>query len=55
MGALNIVRGRSHSGNVAAAELAAGLNDHGEIATGLRAELLQARSQDGLPVVQQVW
>lgn len=102
MGAPNIVRGGSHSGNVAAAELAAeglldilssdyypasllqaafalaaqseridlaeamrmvslapahaaGLMDRGEIAQGLRADLIQARSQDGLPVVQQVW
>ncbi|MBZ9780688.1 alpha-D-ribose 1-methylphosphonate 5-triphosphate diphosphatase [Pseudomonas sp. REP124] len=102
MGAPNIVRGGSHSGNVAAAELAeqglldilssdyypasllqaaftlaaqsesidlaqamrmvslapasaAGLNDRGQIAQGLRADLVQARSQDGLPVVQQVW
>ncbi|VVQ19805.1 hypothetical protein PS938_04793 [Pseudomonas fluorescens] len=44
MGAPNIVHGRSHSGNVAAAELAAGLNDRGEIATDLRAELLRART-----------
>ena len=102
MGAPNIVRGGSHSGNVAAADLAgeglldilssdyypssllqaafalaaqnnriglaaavrmvslaparaAGLSDRGEIAPGLRADLLQARSLDGLPVVQQVW
>jgi alpha-D-ribose 1-methylphosphonate 5-triphosphate diphosphatase len=99
MGAPNIVRGGSHSGNVAAADLAAeglldilssdyypasllqaafslsaqcslaeavrmvslaparaaGLSDRGEIASGLRADLVQARSQDGLPVVQQVW
>ncbi|WP_433769490.1 alpha-D-ribose 1-methylphosphonate 5-triphosphate diphosphatase [Pseudomonas putida] len=102
MGAPNIVRGGSHSGNVAAAELAeqglldilssdyypasllqaafalaaqseridlaeamrmvslapasaAGLDDRGQIAKGLRADLVQARSQDGLPVVQQVW
>lgn len=102
MGAPNIVRGGSHSGNVAAADLAAeglldilssdyypasllqsafalaaqsdriglaeavrmvslnparaaGLNDRGEIAAGLRADLIQARSQEGLPVVQQVW
>lgn len=102
MGAPNIVRGGSHSGNVAAADLAAeglldilssdyypasllqaafalaaqsdridlaeamrmvslaparaaGLSDRGEIAKGLRADLVQARSQDGLPVVQQVW
>jgi alpha-D-ribose 1-methylphosphonate 5-triphosphate diphosphatase len=34
---------------------AAGLNDRGEIAVGLRADLVQARSRDGLPVVQQVW
>jgi alpha-D-ribose 1-methylphosphonate 5-triphosphate diphosphatase len=102
MGAPNIVRGGSHSGNVAAADLAAeglldilssdyypasllqaafalaaqsdrvdlaqavrmvslaparaaGLIDRGEIAPGSRADLVQARSQDGLPVVQQVW
>ncbi|KPG90231.1 phosphonate metabolism protein PhnM [Pseudomonas sp. RIT-PI-q] len=102
MGAPNIVRGGSHSGNVAAADLAAeglldilssdyypaslmqaafalaaldnqcdlaeavrmvslaparaaGLSDRGEIALGLRADLLQAKTQDGLPVVQQVW
>ncbi|MHC8291438.1 alpha-D-ribose 1-methylphosphonate 5-triphosphate diphosphatase [Pseudomonas sp. XS1P51] len=102
MGAPNIVRGGSHSGNVAAADLAAeglldilssdyypasllqaafllaaqsnqcdlaqtvrmvtlapasaaGLNDRGEIAVGLRADLVQARTRDGLPVVQQVW
>jgi alpha-D-ribose 1-methylphosphonate 5-triphosphate diphosphatase len=35
---------------------AAGLSDRGEIAIGLRADLVQAKkSQDGLPVVQQVW
>lgn len=102
MGAPNIVRGGSHSGNVAAAGLAAeglldilssdyypasllqaaflladqdndcdlaqavtmvslaparaaGLSDRGEIGLGLRADLVQARRQDGLPVVQQVW
>ncbi|NVZ92801.1 alpha-D-ribose 1-methylphosphonate 5-triphosphate diphosphatase [Pseudomonas sp. D6002] len=103
MGAPNVVRGGSHSGNVAAAGLAAeglldilssdyypasllqaafvlanqqdggdlsravrmislapahaaGLSDRGEIAIGLRADLVQAKkSQDGLPVVQQVW
>ncbi|MFC6300069.1 alpha-D-ribose 1-methylphosphonate 5-triphosphate diphosphatase [Pseudomonas sp. CCM 7893] len=102
MGAPNVVRGGSHSGNVAAAGLAAeglldilssdyypasllqaafalaapdndcdlpqavkmislaparaaGLSDRGEIAIGLRADLVQARAQDGLPVVQQVW
>ncbi len=102
MGAPNVVRGGSHSGNVAAASLAAeglldilssdyypasllqaafvladqqddgdlsravkmislapakaaGLGDRGEIAIGLRADLVQARSREGLPVVQQVW
>jgi len=102
MGAPNIVRGGSHSGNVAAADLAcaglldilssdyypasllqaafllaaqdndcdlaravgmvslaparaAGLSDRGEIAPGLRADLVQARTRDDLPVVQQVW
>ncbi|MDY7564273.1 alpha-D-ribose 1-methylphosphonate 5-triphosphate diphosphatase [Pseudomonas sp. RTC3] len=107
MGAPNIVRGGSHSGNVAAADLAkeglldilssdyypasllqaafmlaarnedqrhsdcdlpqavgmvsrapaqaAGLNDRGEIRVGLRADLIHARRQDGLPVIQQVW
>lgn len=107
MGAPNIVRGGSHSGNVAAADLAkeglldilssdyypasllqaafmlaarnegqrhndcdlpravgmvsrapaqaAGLNDRGEIRVGLRADLVHARHQDGLPVIQQVW
>ncbi|WJM93074.1 alpha-D-ribose 1-methylphosphonate 5-triphosphate diphosphatase [Pseudomonas brenneri] len=97
MGAPNVVRGGSHSGNVAAEGLldilssdyypasllqaafvladqqdggdlsravrmislaparAAGLNDRGEIAIGLRADLVQARSREGLPVVQQVW
>ncbi|VVO26853.1 alpha-D-ribose 1-methylphosphonate 5-triphosphate diphosphatase [Pseudomonas fluorescens] len=102
MGAPNIVRGGSHSGNVAAADLAkeglldilssdyypasllqaafmlaaqdnqcdlpqtvgmvsrapaqaAGLNDRGEIRVGLRADLIHARNQDGMPVIQQVW
>jgi alpha-D-ribose 1-methylphosphonate 5-triphosphate diphosphatase len=107
MGAPNIVRGGSHSGNVAAADLAkeglldilssdyypasllqaafmlatqnedkrhndcdlpravgmvsrapaqaAGLHDRGEIRVGLRADLVHARHQDGLPVIQQVW
>jgi len=102
MGAPNIVRGGSHSGNVAAADLAkaglldilssdyypasllqaafllaaqdndcelpqtvgmvsrapaqaAGLHDRGEIRVGLRADLVHARDQDGLPVIQQVW
>lgn len=102
MGAPNIVRGGSHSGNVAAADLAkeglldilssdyypasllqaafllaaqdnacelpqavgmvsrapaqaAGLDDRGEIRVGLQADLIQAKNQDGLPVIQQVW
>ncbi len=102
MGAPNIVRGGSHSGNIAAAELArrgvldilssdyypssllaaalllagqdngydlskaigtvsrapaqaAGLVDRGEIRTGLRADLLQAKVLDGQAVIQQVW
>ncbi|MEA9976508.1 MULTISPECIES: alpha-D-ribose 1-methylphosphonate 5-triphosphate diphosphatase [unclassified Pseudomonas] len=102
MGAPNIVRGGSHSGNVAAADLAkeglldilssdyypasllqaafllaaqdnacelpqavgmvsrapaqaAGLVDRGEIRVGLQADLIQAKNQDGLPVIQQVW
>jgi len=33
----------------------AGLKDRGEIAIGLRADLVQARSREGLPMVQQVW
>ncbi|WP_397448495.1 alpha-D-ribose 1-methylphosphonate 5-triphosphate diphosphatase [Pseudomonas sp. NA-150] len=102
MGAPNIVRGGSHSGNVAAADLAkeglldilssdyypasllqaafmlaaqdndctlpqavamvsrtpahsAGLKDRGEIAVGLRADLIHAKNLNGLPVIQQVW
>ena len=102
MGAPNIVRGGSHSGNVAAASLAkeglldilssdyypasllqsafmlaeqdndcglpqamnmvsrtpalaAGLADRGEIRTGLRADLIQARSHGNLPVIDKVW
>ncbi|MDB6050190.1 MAG: amidohydrolase [Pseudomonas sp.] len=102
MGAPNVVRGGSHSGNVAAADLAkeglldilssdyypasllqaafilaagdngcelpqavgmvsrapahaAGLDDRGEIRIGLRADLVHAKNQDGLPVIQQVW
>ncbi|HUG58525.1 MAG TPA: alpha-D-ribose 1-methylphosphonate 5-triphosphate diphosphatase [Candidimonas sp.] len=102
MGAPNIVRGGSHSGNVAAAELAsqgvldilssdyypssllqaaqtlteqdqgydlpsavatislsparaAGLEDRGEIRTGLRADLLRVRSCENQLVVQHVW
>ena len=102
MGAPNIVRGGSHSGNVAAASLAkeglldilssdyypasllqsafmlaeqdndcglpqamnmvsrtpalaAGLADRGEIRTGLRADLVQARSHGNLPVIDKVW
>ncbi|WP_122551829.1 alpha-D-ribose 1-methylphosphonate 5-triphosphate diphosphatase [Pseudomonas viridiflava] len=102
MGAPNIVRGGSHSGNVAAASLAkeglldilssdyypasllqsafmlaeqdnncglpqamnmvsrtpalaARLADRGEIRTGLRADLIQARSHGNLPVIDKVW
>ena len=101
MGAPNIVRGGSHSGNVAALELAShglldilssdyvpasllhaayllgrqpdwnlsraiatvsvnparavGLADRGAIAVGQRADLAQAREQDGIPLVRQVW
>lgn len=68
MGAPNVVRGGAHSGNVAAVGLAravkmislapahaAGLTDRGEIAIGLRADLVQARRREGLPVVQHVW
>lgn len=101
MGAPNIVRGGSHSGNVAALELAGhglldilssdyvpasllhaayllgrqpdwglsraiatvsvnparavGLADRGVIAVGQRADLVQAREQDGIPLVRQVW
>ncbi|BBP77590.1 amidohydrolase [Pseudomonas sp. Ost2] len=102
MGAPNVVRGGSHSGNVAAAALAkdglldilssdyypasllqaafllaaqdndcdlprtvamvsraparaAGLDDRGEIRVGLRADVIHARNQGGLPVIQQVW
>lgn len=102
MGAPNIVRGGSHSGNIAAADLAqrgvldilssdyypasllqaalglaeqdngydlpraiatislaparaAGLDDRGEIAAGLRADLVQAQVHKGQPVIGQVW
>ncbi|WP_226686201.1 alpha-D-ribose 1-methylphosphonate 5-triphosphate diphosphatase [Stutzerimonas stutzeri] len=102
MGAPNIVRGGSHSGNIAAADLArggvldilssdyypasllqaalglaeqdngydlpraiatislaparaAGLDDRGEIAVGLRADLVQAQVHKGQPVIGQVW
>ncbi|ANK80914.1 MAG: phosphonate metabolism protein PhnM [Rhizobiales bacterium NRL2] len=102
MGAPNVVRGGSHSGNIAAAELArlglldilssdyipysllqaafdlprhapemnladamrtvtvnpaeaTGLADRGEIAEGLRADLVRVRLVDGLPVVRGVW
>ncbi|WP_314018391.1 alpha-D-ribose 1-methylphosphonate 5-triphosphate diphosphatase [Stutzerimonas degradans] len=102
MGAPNIVRGGSHSGNIAAADLArrgvldilssdyypasllqaalglaeqdngydlpraiatislaparaAGLDDRGEIAIGLRADLVQAQVHKGQPVIGQVW
>ncbi len=99
-GAPNLVRGGSHSGNVAAADLVreravdafasdyvpaslveaafaavakgitlpeaialvsahparmAGLSDRGEIAPGLRADLVRVRVHAGLPVVRQVW
>jgi alpha-D-ribose 1-methylphosphonate 5-triphosphate diphosphatase len=102
MGAPNVVRGGSHSGNISAAEVAAaghldilssdyvpsslliaaftlpdqveglklpevlrtvtanpakaaGLKDRGTLAPGLRADLVQVRVQDGLPVVRRVW
>jgi alpha-D-ribose 1-methylphosphonate 5-triphosphate diphosphatase len=102
MGAPNVVRGGSHSGNISAAEVAAaghldilssdyvpssllnaafnlsshveglslpqvlrtvtinpakaaGLNDRGSLAKGLRADLVQVRIHDGLPVVRRVW
>jgi alpha-D-ribose 1-methylphosphonate 5-triphosphate diphosphatase len=102
MGAPNVVRGKSHSGNVSAIELAradvldvlssdyvpfalmqaafllpervdgmslaeavtkvtrnpahaAGLDDRGEIAVGLRADLVRVRVIDGEPVVREVW
>ena len=55
MGAPNVVRGGSHSGNVAASGLAgAGLLDI--LASDYYpANLVQARRREGLPVVQQVW
>jgi len=101
MGAPNVVRGGSHSGNVSAAALAAdglldalasdyvpislmhgalllhetlgialpdavatvslnparmaGFDDRGEIAPGQRADLVQVRLADGVPVVRRVW
>ena len=100
MGAPNMVRGGSHSGNVSAAQLAradlldvlssdyvpasllhaafllqeqgfslpkamatvsrnpaqmVGLQDRGEIATGLRADFLRVRLTQGIPVVLGVW
>jgi alpha-D-ribose 1-methylphosphonate 5-triphosphate diphosphatase len=102
MGAPNLVRGGSHSGNIAAHELAAegvldilssdyypasilhaafilegldndydlpkairtvtknpanaaNLNDRGELAVGLRADLVRVNCVDEFPVVQQVW
>ncbi|TVU68830.1 MULTISPECIES: alpha-D-ribose 1-methylphosphonate 5-triphosphate diphosphatase [Cobetia] len=102
MGAPNVVRGGSHSGNIAASELvtlgvldilssdyypaalldavfritqlpdgydlpravacasrnpaaAAGLEDRGRIAVGLRADLVRVREVDGHPLVQRVW
>ncbi len=102
MGAPNVVRGKSHSGNISAAEVAAnghldvlssdyvpssllpaafrlaekvegmdlsralqlitlkparaaGLDDRGAIAPGRRADLVQVRVVDGIPVVRRVW
>ena len=102
MGAPNVVRGGSHTGNVAARELAeaglldalssdyipfsllqatfhlaetldgidlpravalvsanpaaaAGLDDRGSLAPGKRADLVQVRLDDGVPVVRSVW
>jgi len=102
MGAPNIVRGSSHSGNISARELAragvldvlssdyvpislihapfvmadeiegielpeairmvtstpartVGLDDRGSIAEGKRADIIQVRRQDGVPVVRSVW
>ncbi len=102
MGAPNLIRGGSHSGNVSAAALAeagllqvlssdyvpaslllaafqaphcvsgmtlpravalvsrnparaTGLHDRGEIAPGMRADLLRVRLLDDMPVVRQVW
>jgi alpha-D-ribose 1-methylphosphonate 5-triphosphate diphosphatase len=103
MGAPNVVRGGSHSGNISAEEVAAsghldilssdyvpasllaavfslaepkeraialpealrfvtrnparaaGLEDRGEIATGLKADLVQVRYADGLAIVRRVW
>jgi alpha-D-ribose 1-methylphosphonate 5-triphosphate diphosphatase len=102
MGAPNVVRGKSHSGNISAADVAAsghldvlssdyvpssllpavfrlaadvpgmaladavrlitfnparaaGLDDRGVIAPGKRADLLQVRIVDGIPVVRRVW
>ena len=102
MGAPNVVRGKSHSGNIAARDLAehgvldvlssdyvplsllhapfvlademdgislpralamvtstpartVGLDDRGQIATGLRADLVRVRHTEGVPVVRSVW
>jgi alpha-D-ribose 1-methylphosphonate 5-triphosphate diphosphatase len=102
MGAPNVVRGGSHSGNVAALDLAraqlldvlssdyfpfsllhaafvmaasdsgislpqavatvslnpacaAGLDDRGSIATGKRADLVQVRVRDTVPLIRAVW
>ncbi len=102
MGAPNVVRGGSHSGNISAVEVAANghldilssdyvpaslliaafslpdrvntitlpqairfvtsnparsgnLNDRGALAIGLRADLVQVRVTDGLPVVKRLW
>jgi alpha-D-ribose 1-methylphosphonate 5-triphosphate diphosphatase len=102
MGAPNVVRGKSHSGNIAARDLAAkdvldvlssdyvplsllyapfiladdvpgitlpkaiamvtstparaaGLDDRGRIATGLRADMVRVHRQEGVPVSRAVW
>ena len=34
---------------------AAGLDDRGEIALGKRADLVQLRIEDGIPIVRTVW
>jgi alpha-D-ribose 1-methylphosphonate 5-triphosphate diphosphatase len=102
MGAPNIVRGKSHSGNIAARDLATrgvldvlssdyvplsllhapfvlsdeldsislptalamvtstpartvGLDDRGQIATGLRADLVRVHREEGVPVARATW
>ena len=102
MGAPNVVRGKSHTGNIAARDLAemgvldvlssdyvpfsllyapflladhveglslpkaiamvtstpartVSLNDRGSIATGLRADVVRVRRENGVPVVRSVW